>query len=113
MLGSDKEAFIRLKALEHGKGDVDKIAWSIHAIGKLRREHLRKDDIEHAFRTCDLVEDYSMEGRSLPGCLVLGYVGSEPIHAVLAIDKDNDRIFVITVYRPVEMRWKNGWKKRK
>ena len=54
-----------------------------------------------------------MEGRPLPGCLVLGHIGKKPIHEVIAVDKDNERIFVITVYKPSSVRWEDGWKKRK
>jgi len=113
MQGTEKEDFIRQKALEHVPDAVEKIYWSLHAIGKLRRENLKKNDIEHALKKCIIIEDYSMEGRPLPGCLVLGYISKKPVHAVIAIDEDNDRVFVITVYKPSAERWEDGWKKRK
>ena len=37
MQGTEKEGFIRQKALEHLSDAVEKIYWSLHAIGKLRR----------------------------------------------------------------------------
>jgi hypothetical protein len=49
----------------------------------------------------------------LPGCLILGFIDSDPLHAVIAIDRDFDRIFVITVYKPSLERWENDWKTRK
>ena len=55
----------------------------------------------------------SVEGRPLPSCLVLGFIADEPIHAVLAIDKDFDRIFIITIYRPSRERWQDDWRNRK
>jgi len=113
MQGTEKENFIRKKAQEHAPDSNEKIFWSLHAIGKLRRENLKKNDVEHALIKCIIIEDYAMEGRPLPGCLVLGHIGRKPIHAVIAIDKDNDRIFVITVYKPSAERWEDGWKKRK
>ncbi len=54
-----------------------------------------------------------MEGRTLPGCLVLGFTYSDPVHYVIAIDIDLDRIFILTVYKPSIERWENDWKRRK
>jgi hypothetical protein len=37
----------------------------------------------------------------------------EPLHAVLALDVINDRLFVVTVYKPSLEDWKNDWRTRK
>lgn len=113
MQPKDKELFIKEKAKEHIAETNERISWSLHAVKKLRVEELRKKEIEDSLKECIIIEDYIMEGRPLPCCLVLGFVGSNPVHAVIAIDKDFDRIFVITVYKPSSERWKNDWKTRK
>jgi len=109
----EKEVFIRQKALEHVPDADEKIYWSLHAVGKLRRENLKKNDVERALKKSIIIEDYAMEGRPLPGCLVLGHISKKPVHAVIAIDAYNDRVFIITVYKPSVERWEDGWKKRK
>jgi len=108
-----KEEFIRKKAQEHIPERKEKIAWSLHAVKKLRAEGLRKKDVEESLKECIILEDYDMEGRPLPGCLLLGFIESVPVHAVIAIDEDFDRIFIITVYKPSPERWQNDWKTRK
>lgn len=113
MTRSEKETFIRRKAKAHAPGISEHIFWSLHAIGKLVTEKLRKDDVERSLKRCIIIEDYEMTGRPLPGCLVLGFTGARPLHAVIALDDANDRIFVITAYKPSAGRWSNGWKKRK
>lgn len=113
MLPEEKENFIRRTAEEHVPATNEKISWSLHAVKKLRLEGLRRKDIEDSLKKCLLIEDYVMEGRSLPGCLVLGFIGSDPVHAVIAIDRDFDRIFLITIYKPSPERWTNDWKTRK
>ncbi len=80
---------------------------------KLRIEELRKREVEDSLKECIIVENYTMEGRPLPSCLVLGFIGSGPVHSVMAVDRDFDRIFVITVYKPSSERWENDWKTRK
>ncbi len=113
MLPQEKEKFIRQTAKEHIPETNEMISWSLHAVKKLRVEGLRKKEVETSLKKCIIVEDYSMEGRPLPGCLVLGFIGSDPVHAVIAIDRDFERIYVITVYKPSLKRWKNDWKTRK
>ena len=52
--------------------------------------------------------------RPLPDCLVLGWLTSaEPLHAVVAIVLERDRIFMVTVYRPSEEEWEDDWRTRK
>ena len=109
----NKILFIHQKASEHIAALDEKILWSFHAVKKLRIEGLRKSQIEDALKNCVLVEDYPIVGRPLPDCLVLGFINEDPIHVVVALDEDFDRIFIITVYKPSVERWEDGWGKRK
>jgi len=108
-----KILFIHQKASEHVAALNEKILWSFHAVKKLRIEGLRKSPIEDALKDCVLVEDYPIMGRPLPDCLVLGFINEDPLHVVVALDEDFDRIFIITVYKPSLERWEDGWRKRK
>lgn len=111
--GQEKQKIIRQKAKEHVPATNEKIAWSVHAVKKLRLEGLRKKDVELSLLESEIIEDYVMQGRPLPGCLVLSFMASDPIHVVIAIDEKFDRIFIVTVYKPSSERWKNDWKTRK
>jgi hypothetical protein len=91
----------------------EKILWSLHAVKKLRVDGLRKTEVENSLKECTIIEDYPIEGRVLPDCLVLGFIGSDPVHSVVAIDRDFDRILIVTVYRPSAERWEDAWKTRK
>lgn len=108
-----KQKFICDVAKRHSIPDNEKILWSIHAVRKLRGEGLRRATVEVSLKSCELIEDYQTEGRPLPDCLVLGYVEKDPIHIVVAIDDEFDRILIVTVYRPLPERWGNDWKRRK
>lgn len=113
MSPKEKEHFVRQKASEHIPAVNEKILWSLHAVKKLRVEGLRKTEVENSLKECITIEDYPVEGRPLPDCLVLGFIGSAPVHSVIAIDRDFDRILIVTVYRPSAERWKDDWKTRK
>ena len=110
---AEKEQFIRQKAQEHIPEINEKIYWSSHAVKKLRIEGLRKAEVENSLTGCVTIEDYPAGNRALPDCLVLGYIGSEPVHLVVAIDKDLDRVLIVTVYRPSGERWEDDWKTRR
>jgi Domain of unknown function (DUF4258) len=113
MTGDQKQNFIRKKSREHVPEENERIMWSVHAIKKLRIEGFRKAEIEKCLKECIIIEDYPVQNRPLPDCLVLGFVGTDPVHVVTALDKDFDRVFIVTVYRPTPERWEDGWKKRK
>jgi hypothetical protein len=90
------------------------VLWSRHAITKAVREGLSRDEVESALEQSEVIEDYEAINRPLPDCLVLGKVSmDEPIHAVVAIDEFSDRIFIVTVYRPLKLKWQDDWKTRR
>ncbi len=111
----DKQYFIRTKAFENQNDpEGQKIQWSRHAITELLNDDLTRAEVEKAFTACEVIEDYPTQHRPLPDCLVLGILEySDPLHAVVAIDETNDRIFIVTVYRPVKERWENDWRTRR
>ena len=115
MKAEAKQTFIREKARQNERDpEGTKVVWSRHAITKLVAEDLTRHQVERALQECELIEDYPALHRPLPDCLVLGWLAPvEPLHAVVAIDLERDRIFIVTVYRPSEEEWENDWRTRK
>lgn len=112
---ADKLAVIQRVALENqGNADGDRVLWSRHATARLVDYDLVRSDVEKALQTCTMIEDYSTLHRPLPDCLILGILPDQrPVHVVAAVDIENDRIFVVTVYLPSQERWQDDWKTRK
>lgn len=115
MKTEEKEAFIKEKAVENISSPTkEKVLWSRHAISKLQSEDLSRKEVESALSNCEVIEDYPWLTRRLPDCLLLAFGSNgRPIHYVVALDEPNDRIFIVTIYRPDEERWENDWKTRK
>jgi hypothetical protein len=112
---TSKQTFIRDKAY-HNLRDLEGtyILWSRHATQGLIADGLTRAQVERALQSCEIIEDYPTVHRPLPDCLVLGWLSiEEPIHAVVAIDERQERIFIVTVYRPDMKEWKNDWRTRK
>jgi hypothetical protein len=115
MDAANKQAFICAKARENANDPhSSKVLWSRHGIAELSNEGWDRSTVERALEECVLIEDYAHLHRPLPDCLILGFMASrEPMHAVVALDAVNDRIFMVTVYRPFPEEWKNDWTTRK
>ena len=115
MNADEKQQFIRQKAVEN---ELDpqraKIYWSRHAISEMVNDDLTRITVESALRHCEVIENYPSAHRPLPDCLVLTFLADgRALHAVIAIDKQGDRIFMITVYIPSKERWSHDWRTRK
>jgi hypothetical protein len=111
----DKQRFIQQKARENQADPQGiKVRWSQHATAELVNDDLTRADVEAALIFCEVVEEYPEWHRPLPDCLVLGsLLDGRPIHAVVALDEANDRIFMVTVYLPSIDRWHDDWRTRR
>jgi hypothetical protein len=110
-----KEIFIRQKASQNQDSAIGaQVLWSRHAITEMVVDDLDRRQIERALQTCQVIEDYPTLRRPLPDCLVLGWLTpDQPIHAVVAVDVEQDRVLVITVYLPNDKEWKHDYRTRK
>jgi len=115
MTPSEKQSFIRLKARQNQlRMEGDKILWSRHGITELLNEGWNRRAVEEAFKDAEVIEDYPALHRPLPDCLTLAWLTSgEPLHAVVAMDEANDRLFIVTVYKPSLEEWEDDWQTRR
>ena len=104
----------RIARQNQGDPDGAKILWSRHGIVELANEGWQRSLVEAGLHRSEIIEDHPTLTRPSPDCLVLGQSAtSEPFHAVIAIDEINDRLFVITIYKPSLEEWENDWRTRK
>ncbi len=111
----DKQSLIQSLARRNQGDPAGRyILWSRHAINELINENLTRHSVEAALVSCQVIEDYPRHHRPLPDCLVLSWlVEGRPIHAVVAIDETQERLFVVTVYQPSPEEWNDDWRTRK
>jgi hypothetical protein len=115
MTPKDKQNFIRQMASQNRTDpEGERILWGRHGITELVNEGWNRNLVEKALEDCKVIEDYPTLHRPLPDCLVLGRLATgEPFHAVIGIDQVNDRLFVVTVYKPSLEEWEDDWRTRK
>ncbi len=110
-----KQDFIRRIARQNQSDPAGaQVLWSRHGIAELVNEGWSRGQVEEALQESEVIEDYPTGHRFLPDCLVLGRLATgEPLHAVIAIDEVNERLFVVTVYQPDPEEWENDGRTRK
>jgi hypothetical protein len=71
-------------------------------------------ELEDALRNGEIIENYPDDPRGA-SCLVLGFCGPKPIHAVCTIKTEPEELFLITVYDPSKRpdKWTENYRKRR
>ena len=77
---------------------------SSHAHRERQEEQITISEIERALFEGDIIEKYPKDERG-ESCLVAAKVENKPLHVVCG--KRDDRLLIITVYRPKSPTWKN------
>lgn len=91
----------------------DRIALKRHSIIRMHQRKIAADEVKDALLSCTLVEDYPAD-RPLPSGLIMGRsAGGKVIHAVVAIDEDEQMLWIITVYEPTLADWEADFEKRR
>lgn len=89
------------------------IYWSYHSNMRLDERSINRNKVFSAIEHCEIIEDYR-DDFPLPSCLCLGYDNSDrPIHFVVALDRENNNIRMVTIYRPDPLRWNEHFKQRR
>lgn len=85
---------------------------SAHAEQECQQDRITAGEIEEALERPELLEDYPDDKRG-PSGLVLGWTKADsPIHAVVGKLLGDEKLVIITVYRPDPARWID-WRKRR
>ena len=91
-----------------------KYEFSKHAEREREADQITVEELEEALTHCESIEEYPDDPRG-PSCLVLGFSGSRPIHAVCALKTDPEEVLIITAYDPSRHpeKWTADYRKRK
>ncbi len=91
-----------------------KYEFSKHAERERQLDMILVDELEDALKNCETIEDYPDDPRGA-SCLVLGFSGQRPIHAVCTIKVEPEELLLITVYDPSKRpdKWTENYRKRR
>jgi Domain of unknown function (DUF4258) len=86
------------------------LVYRVHALQRMVERDIREEDAAQVVRAGRTIEDYP-DDKPYPSRLILGWIGSRPIHVVAAASEHE--IIIITVYEPDPNQWEPGFEKRK
>jgi len=75
------------------------IEWRKHALQRMAERDIPRSAVLEVLLAGERIEDYPTD-RPFPSGLFLAYVGGRPIHAVAALAKEAERVYIITAYEP-------------
>lgn len=98
-------AKIRKYFIEH------RIQWTAHVMQRLIKRNILRSDVKTALLNGKIIEEYPSD-YPYPSCLVLGITSlNKPLHVVCGIG--DDKLWIITAYRPDETMWDSSFTRRK
>lgn len=107
---ADSRPTLTIEFIRHS-ASVGGYELSLHADVERLDDGLSVNDVEEALRSAELLEDYPDDPRG-HSCLVLGHVGGQAVHVVCGLTRQQ-RLFLITVYRPTLPKWVDERTRRK
>lgn len=92
--------------------DCKDIVFTGHAVQRMFERSIQKSDAFIVIKSGEIIAEYPNE-LPFPCCLMLGFPGKRALHLVLAVDHENRKCYVVTVYPPDPDLWQHDFKIRK
>lgn len=83
-----------------------------HAIERMVERGIDRKDVLKVYNEGEVIKEYP-DDEPYPSRLMLGWIGSRPIHLVVADHPDGELKIIITVYEPHPNQWVDGFRKKK
>lgn len=84
----------------------------VHAIQRMFERRIADQDVHEIVVKGEIIQSYP-EDKPYPSRLLLGWIGSRPLHVVAADNSSERETVIITVYEPTLDQWEPGFKKRR
>ncbi len=89
-----------------------RLIFRVHAVKRMSERSIDESAVRQVLTEGESIEEYPT-AHPLPARLMLGWIGTRPLHVVCAVDEYSGRTFIITVYEPDEVDWEPGFRRRK
>ena len=91
--------------------DAGKIIFRTHAIKRMFQRRINEKNVRSVLETGEIIEVYP-DDTPYPSRLILGLLGSRPLHVVAADNIADNETIVITVCEPEQDKWSPNFKRR-
>lgn len=89
-----------------------RLVFRAHAIQRMFERRIDVADVRAVLDVGEVIERYPKDAP-YPSRLLLGWIGSRPIHVVAADNAEAQETIVITVYEPDPAQWEPGFRRRR
>ena len=91
--------------------NFDTLSFRVHAIKRMAERSISEADVRYVLETGETIERYT-DDDPYPSRLLMAWLGSRPLHVVVAENDDDHETIVITAYEPDAKKWETGFKGR-
>ena len=89
-----------------------RLVFRLHAIQRMFQRRVSEEEVKQVVAVGETIETYP-DDKPFPSRLMLGWIGSRPVHVVVADNVAAQEAIIITVYQPDAEEWEAGFKRRK
>lgn len=89
-----------------------RLVFRVHAVQRMFQRRISEEEVKQVVATGETIETYPTD-KPFPSRLLLGRIGSRPIHVVAADDALAKETIIVTVYQPDTTEWESGFTRRK
>jgi hypothetical protein len=89
-----------------------KVIFSQHAVQQMFRRSITVNQVKYALSNGEEIKSYP-EDKPYPSKLLLVIQNEIPLHIVIAENRENNEIIIITAYIPGQDIWTNDFKSKK
>ena len=89
-----------------------RLVYRVHAVERMVERGITNDDVRQVLAEEKVIESYP-DDYPYPSRLLLGWLGTRPIHVVTADNASDNETIIVTVYEPDPDRWEPGFERRK
>lgn len=76
-----------------------RLVFRVHAIQRMFQREISAEEVKRVITAGETIETY-LTDKPFPSRLILGWIGSRPLHVVAADDEPSRETIIVTVYQP-------------
>jgi hypothetical protein len=89
-----------------------RIIFRVHALRQMFNRRIGDDDVKDVIKSGRIIEEYP-DDIPYPSYLLNAIIRGRPLHVVVAYNKKEGVVIVITAYEPEIDRWEDNYTRRK
>jgi beta-phosphoglucomutase-like phosphatase (HAD superfamily) len=90
---------------------ADRVIFRVHALARMFERRIGLEDVHTVIAHGEVIQTYP-DDKPYPSRLLLGWIGTRPLHVVVAEDSEDGILIVVTAYEPDPIQWDSGFKRK-